>query len=121
MRLLPVAILASLILGVANVPQTTLAAWSETGGSSVAVEAKPKFKIDRRSGRGLCTVKAPINLLAAPKAGSKVIDSFPSGGIMTYIGDVPKTDFAYIHPCNACEHGYVNKADFLSKITDCTR
>lgn len=121
MRSSDLALPALLCLFTAISSPGALAAWSESGGSSIGVEPAPKFKIDRKSGRGLCTVKGPINLLSAPKPGSKVIDTFPEGGIMTYIGNVPKSDYAYVHPCNACEYGYVSRPEFLGKISSCTR
>lgn len=74
-----------------------------------------KYAIDKRGGGNLYTTKASIDVLAEPKAGSKKLATYESGAIMVVIGKATGTDFLYVSPCKACDSGFVNRSEFMSK------
>jgi hypothetical protein len=74
-----------------------------------------KYKIDKKDGGKLYTTTAKMNVLVAPKTGSKVDDSYDAGAIMAVIGEAKGTGYLYVNPCRACNSGYVLKTEFLAK------
>ena len=77
--------------------------------------AAESYKIDKKKGGKLCTTTAPIDVVAQPKAGAKQLASYQPGAIMAVIGEAKGTGYLYVSPCNACDNGFVAKAEFLSK------
>jgi len=112
------AILLGLLAGMAG-ETPAHAAWSETDGPSFN-PAPPPASVVRGTNRGLCTMRAPMKVFAQPRRSSRVLDTYRPGAIMTYVGDVGRTPYAYVSPCNACNPGYVLKAEFL-RHAHCTR
>jgi hypothetical protein len=90
-------------------------------GPIVAVDgAQPKpqttkYKIDKRGGGQLFTTTDKLQVLSAPKAGSKVLQEYDKGAIMAVLGEATGTGYLYVSPCNACEKGFVLKTEFLAK------
>ena len=88
---------------------------------AVAGDAPPsmphttKYKIDERGGGQLATTTDKLQVLSAPKAGSKVLREYDKGAMMAVIGEATGTDYLYVSPCNACENGFVSKAEFQAK------
>ena len=74
-----------------------------------------KYKIDKKDGGKLYTTTAKMDILVAPKKGSKVDDSYDPGAIMSVIGEAKGTGYLYVNPCRACNSGYVLKTEFLAK------
>lgn len=113
------AILLGLLAGMAGeIPAHT--AWSETYYYGPRFNpAPPPASVVRGTNRGLCDTRAPVKVFAQPRRGSRVLDTYQPGAIMTYVGDVGQTPYAYVSPCNACDPGYVVKAEFL-RHANCT-
>lgn len=74
-----------------------------------------KYKIDKRAGGKLATTTDRVEVLAEPKPGSKVLGEYDKGAIMAVIGEAQGTGYLYVSPCNACESGFVSKAEFQAK------
>jgi hypothetical protein len=89
-----------------------------TAARAVAADKAPpttKCKIDKREGGKLFTTTEKLEVLAAPKAGSKVLGEYDKGAMMAVIGEATGTGYLYVSPCNACESGFVSKAEFQAK------
>lgn len=87
-------------------------------GPPVAAGKAPpaaKYKIDKRNGGKLFTTTAKLEVLAAPKAGSRVLGEYDKGAMMAVIGEATGTGYLYVSPCNACESGFVSKGEFEAK------
>jgi hypothetical protein len=82
---------------------------------SSGVIAADKYKIDKKGGGSLYTTTARIDIFAEPKPESKKLATYDPGAIMAVIGEATGTGFLYVSPCNACDKGFVPKAEFLSK------
>jgi len=76
---------------------------------------KPSFKVDKREAGKFVTTTDKIAVLDAPKAGSKVLQEYDKGAMMAVIGQATGTDYLFVSPCNACDHGYVLKSEFFAK------
>ena len=74
-----------------------------------------KYKIDKRGGGQLFTTTDKLQVLSAPKAGSKVLDEYDKGAMMAVIGEATGTGYLYVSPCNACESGFVLKTEVEAK------
>lgn len=77
--------------------------------------AKPKYKIDKSGGGQLFTTTDTLQVLSAPKADSKVLQTYDKGAMMAVIGEATGTGYLYVSPCNACENGFVSKTEFRAK------
>ena len=86
-----------------------------TSASASPTPRTTKFEIDKRGGGELYTTTEKLQVLAAPKADSKVLDEYDKGAIMVVIGEAKGTGYLYVSPCNACEKGFVSKAEFQAK------
>jgi hypothetical protein len=88
---------------------------------ALAVDAAPpvpqtsKYKIDERASGELVTTTDKLQVLSAPKVGSKVLDEYPKGAMMVVVGEATGTGYLYVSPCNACESGFVSKTEFQAK------
>lgn len=83
--------------------------------STYAVAAD-KYRIDKKNGGNLYTMTAKIDVLSEPKVGGKKLATYESSAMMVVIGEAKGTGFLYVSPCNACEKGFVPKAEFMSKV-----
>jgi hypothetical protein len=86
-----------------------------TGFSSLPTIGAEKYKIDKKDGGKLYTTTAKMDVLVAPKAGSKIDYTYEPGAIMAVIGEATGTGYLYVNPCRACNSGYVPKTEFFSK------
>lgn len=77
----------------------------------------PDYKIDERGAGELATTTDKLQVLAAPRKGSKVLDEYDKGAMMAVLGEATGTGYLYVSPCNACENGFVLKTEFQSKTT----
>lgn len=73
----------------------------------------PKYKVDRRGGGGLWTTGSTVRVFGAPKAGARLLTSYPAGAIMVLYGTATGTPYVWVSPCNACEKGYALKSEFF--------
>ena len=94
--------------------QKTAAVLAATALISASVLASERYKIDTRDGGKLYTTTAKINVLVAPKTGSKIDDTYDAGAIMSVVGEATGTGYLLVNPCRACKNGYVEKTEFLS-------
>jgi hypothetical protein len=73
----------------------------------------PKYKVDRKGGGGLWTTGSTVRVFGAPKAGARLLTSYPAGAIMVLYGTATGTPYVWVSPCNACEKGYALKSEFF--------
>lgn len=94
------------------------AAYGEGGPS---FQPTPRVKgIVPGTSRFWCEMRGPITVYVAPKQGSKIDYRYDQNAIMDYIGDIGKSKYGYVRPCNACNAGYVLKTEF-KRLATCSR
>jgi hypothetical protein len=95
---------------------TSLAASAAVAVDSAPPKAKTaKYKIDKRGAGELFTTTDKLQVFAAPKAGSKVLQEYNKGAMMAVLGEATGTGYLYVSPCNACDSGFVSKIEFQAR------